>query len=221
VANSADETLRDALRRYDMELPDEQVALLDRYCRLLWEWNEELNLTRHTDFDKFAGRDLLDSMQLGRLLAPGEEILDVGTGGGVPGAVLAIIRPDLQISLSESVGKKAQALKAIVRDLDLPTPVYHDRAEKVLEDFRYDALVARAVGPLWKMCKWFESHWHSFGRLLAIKGPKWLEERKAARERGLLKNVDLRKAAAYRMPGTQSDSVILRLSAKPLPEDRC
>jgi 16S rRNA (guanine527-N7)-methyltransferase len=201
-----------------MELPDVQLALLERYCRLLWEWNEKLNLTRHTDFNKFASRDLLDSMQLARLLEPEEEVLDVGTAGGVPGVVLAIIRPDLQISLSESVGKKAQALKAIVRDLDLPAPVYHDRAETVLEDFRFDALVARAVGPLWKMCKWFEPHWHSFGRLLAIKGPKWPEERKAARERGLLGNVELRKAATYRMPGTQSDSVILQLRAKRLPE---
>jgi len=123
-----------------------------------------------------------------------------------------------QISLSESVGKKAQALKAIVRDLDLPTPVYHDRAETVLEDLRFDALVARAVGPLWKMCKWFEPHWHSFGRLLAVKGPKWPEERKAARERGLLRNVELRKATAYRMPGTESDSVILQLRAKRPPK---
>jgi len=220
VADSADDTLHDALRRYDMELPDAQLALLERYCRLLWEWNEKLNLTRHADFDKFASRDVLDSVQLGGLIEPGEKVLDVGTGGGVPGVVLAIIRPDLQISLSESVGKKAQALKAIVRDLDLSTPVHHERAENVLGDFRFDALVARAVGPLWKMCKWFEPHWHSFGRLLAIKGPKWPEERKAARERGLLTNVELRKAVAYHMPGTYSESVILRLQGNPPSESR-
>ncbi len=220
MADSADDTLHDALRRYDMELPDAQLALLERYCRLLWEWNEKLNLTRHADFDKFASRDVLDSVQLGGLIEPGEKVLDVGTGGGVPGVVLAIIRPDLQISLSESVGKKAQALKAIVRDLDLSTPVHHERAENVLGDFRFDALVARAVGPLWKMCKWFEPHWHSFGRLLAIKGPKWPEERKAARERGLLTNVELRKAVAYHMPGTYSESVILRLQGNPPSESR-
>lgn len=214
MTNPADEKLRDALRRYDIQLADDQVAMLEHFCRLLWEWNEKLNLTRHTDFDKFASRDLLDSIQLSRLLDPEEEMLDVGSGGGVPGVVLAIIRPDLQISLSESVGKKAQALKAIVRELDLPTPVHQDRAEAILEDSRFDVLVARAVGPLWKMCKWFESHWHCFGRLLAVKGPKWVEERKEARERGLLRNVELRKAAAYRMPGTESDSVILQLWAK-------
>jgi len=208
------DTLQAALARYGLELPEDQLAQLDRYCRLLWDWNEKLNLTRHTDYDKFAGRDVLDSVQLSRLLEPGEEVLDVGSGGGVPGISLAIIRPDLQVSLSESIGKKAQVLDAMARELDLPTPIYHSRAEDLLEDFRFDALIARAVGPLWKMCTWFAPHWHAFGRLLAIKGPRWVEERREARERGLLRHVELRKAAVYRMPGTEADSVILKLRAK-------
>jgi 16S rRNA (guanine527-N7)-methyltransferase len=208
------DTLQTALARHQLGLPDDQVAQLDRYCHLLWEWNEKLNLTRHTDYEKFASRDVLDSVQLSRLLEPGEEVLDVGSGGGVPGILLAIIRPDLQISLSESVAKKAQVLDAIVRELDLPTPIYHSRTEDVLEDFRFHALIARAVGPLWKMCTWFAPHWHCFGRLLAIKGPRWVEERREARQRGLLRNVHLRKAAVYPMPGTASESVILKLWAK-------
>jgi 16S rRNA (guanine527-N7)-methyltransferase len=208
------DTLQTALARHQLELPDDQVAQLDRYCHLLWEWNEKLNLTRHTDYEKFASRDVLDSVQLSRVLEPGEEVLDVGSGGGVPGIILAIIRPDLQISLSESVAKKAQVLDTIVQELDLSTPIYHSRAEDVLEDFAFDALIARAVGPLWKMCTWFAPHWHCFGRLLAIKGPRWVEERREARQRGLLRNVNLRKAAVYPMPSTDSESVILKLWAK-------
>lgn len=215
VSDPVGETLGDALRRYDMNLPDAQVAQLDRYCLLVWDWNERLNLTRHTDFDKFVSRDLVDTLQLSRLLEPNEKVLDVGTGGGVPGVVLALIRPDLELSLCESVGKKARALQAIVRQLGLSTPVCHNRAECLLEDSRFDTLIARAVGPLWKMCKWFAPHWHSFGRLLAVKGPRWVEERKEARERGLLKNVELRKVAVYPMPGTESESVILKLQGKP------
>jgi 16S rRNA (guanine527-N7)-methyltransferase len=196
-----------------MELPDAQIQQLDHYCRLLWEWNTKLNLTRHTDFDKFVSRDLLDSMQLGLLLAPDSEVLDVGTGGGVPGIVLAIIRPDLEVSLAESVGKKAKVVEDMVGKLGLPVAVHHERAEAVLEDLRFDTLVARAVGPLWKMCKWFRPHWHSFGCLLATKGPSWTAERAEARAKGLLNGVELRSVATYPMPGTHSNSVILRLRA--------
>src|ERR671919_480947 len=88
------DTLAAALARHDITLPAEQAALLDRYCRLLWEWNEKLNLTRHTDYEKFVSRDLADSLELAKHLKPGEEVLDVGSGGGVPGIVLAIVRPD-------------------------------------------------------------------------------------------------------------------------------
>ena len=215
MSDSVSNTLGDALRRFEIELPGDQAAQLERYCRLLWDWNERLNLTRHTDFDKFVSRDLVDSIELSKLLDPKERVLDVGTGGGVPGIVLGIIRPDLQVSLCESVGKKAQAVETMVRELDLPTPMYRDRAESVVDQSRFEVLVARAVGPLWKICTWFKSHWRSFDRLLAVKGPRWVEERREARERGLLKNVELRKAAEYPMPGTNSESVILKLQAKP------
>lgn len=211
---STADTLLSALARYQITLPDEQVAKLDQYCRLLWAWNEKLNLTRHTDYDKFASRDMVDTLQLSRLLQPGERVLDVGSGGGVPGVILAITRPDLQISLAESVGKKATVLELIVRELSVPATIYASRAEDLLNDFQFDVLVARAVGPLWKICKWFAPHWPSFGRLLAIKGPRWVEERKEARHYGLLHGVALRKAAVYPMPGTDSNSVILKLCAE-------
>jgi 16S rRNA (guanine527-N7)-methyltransferase len=206
-------SLEQALSHYGISLPDAQVEQLDRYCRLLWDWNDRLNLTRHTTWDKFVSRDLLDSMQLGQLLQSGQQLLDVGTGGGVPGIVLAILRDDVDVSLCESVQKKARVVQEIARQLDLPCAVHAERAEKLLEDLRYDVLVARAVGPLWKMCKWFQNHWHEFGYLLAVKGPGWVEERAAARERGLLQHVRLRRVASYPMPGTDSESVILQLEA--------
>lgn len=190
---------------------EDRWPILENYCRLLWEWNQKMNLTRHTTYDLFAKRDLLDSVQLSNQLAPNEEILDIGTGGGVPGVVIAILRPDIQVTMCESVGKKASAVEAMVKKLGLEAPVYAGHVQKVLDDFRYDSLVVRAVGPLSKLCTWMKDYWHTFGRLLAIKGPKWVEERGQARHLGLLNGIELRKAASYRMPDTDSDSVILQL----------
>src|SRR6476661_6200919 len=211
---NADDTLAESLKRHGLELPGDQIDRLDQYCRLLWDWNTKLNLTRHTDYEKFVGRDVVDTLQLAAHLREGEEVLDVGTGGGVPGVVLAIVRPDLKMTLCDSVAKKARAVEAIVKDLGLEVPVMPFRAEELLEDARYDALVIRAVGPLWKLLAAFKPHWHSFRRLLVIKGPKWPEELTEAKRRGLMHNLQLKTVAEYAMPAAEGKSVVLKIWPK-------
>ena len=213
----AGDSLSAALARHGIELPIEQVTALEEYCRVLWETNQRLNLTRHTDYETFVARDLVDSMQLAAMLRPGERVLDVGSGGGVPGIVLAILRSDVHVSLAESVGKKARALAEMIERLKLPVPVFEARAEHLLDDLGFDTLVARAVGPLWKICQWFAPHWESIGRMLVIKGPAWVKERGEARHRGMLRTLELRKAASYTPPGADAPSVILELWPKGRP----
>jgi 16S rRNA (guanine527-N7)-methyltransferase len=203
--------LADTLARHDLSLPADQVELLDRYCQELWKWNSKINLTRHTDYEKFVTRDLRDSQQLAALLGQQEEVLDMGSGGGVPGIVLAILRPDLQLTLCESVGKKATVLREIVTALGLPVAVQACRAEDLLDDFRFDSLVARAVGPLDRMLSWLQGKWPAFRRLLAVKGPRWPGEQAEAVRRGLLRGLQLECVARYPMPGTDSESVILEI----------
>jgi 16S rRNA (guanine527-N7)-methyltransferase len=203
--------LSETLARNQISIPTEQRQLIERYCQELWAWNEKLNLTRHTDYDKFVTRDVRDSLELAAVLQQNEEVLDVGSGGGVPGILLAILRDDLQVSLSESVAKKATALTEIVESLDLPVAVHTCRAEELLDDFRFDSLVARAVGPLDRMLRWFDKKWNSFGRLLAVKGPRWLEEKNEAARQGLLRGLHVQCIASYPMAGTESESVILEI----------
>src|SRR5262249_41854457 len=148
------DALAELLRSRQIDAADEQIAMLDRYRRLLWSWNERMNLTRHTTLEKFVDRDVVDSYQLSKLLERGERVLDVGTGGGVPGVVVAILKPDLSISLCESTQKKARAVEAIVGELGLAIRVYPNRAEEVLEITTFDTLVARALAPLVKVLGW-------------------------------------------------------------------
>jgi 16S rRNA (guanine527-N7)-methyltransferase len=208
-------TLNDALARCGISLPTEQVEMLDRYCRLLWDWNTKLNLTRHTDYDKFVTRDVVDTLELSKCLQPEEDILDVGTGGGVPGVILAITRPDISVSLCESVAKRAKVVETIVRDLGLACAVFHGRGEKLLEEgHTFDTLLFRAVARMEKILRWFNPYWGAMRRMLLLKGPSWRQERKASRERGLLSRLDLRKLATYHTPGTGAENVILQIGRK-------
>jgi 16S rRNA (guanine527-N7)-methyltransferase len=224
MVNTSDETLAAALDRHGIEIAPPQIERLEHYCRLLWEWNEKLNLTRHTDYEKFVTRDLVDSLALAKQLEPGERLMDVGTGGGVPGVILAVVREDIEVTLCESVAKKARAITDIVRQLGLPVDVLHGRAEDLLgSGLRMNTLVIRAVARLRKLLTWFRPRLQFFDRMLLVKGPAWVEERGEARHVGLLKNLELRRLAAYDIPGSEAKSVVLQICHKQklLPDDRC
>ncbi len=213
------EDLKAAIAKFGLtetaELSDDAcLNKVRQYCVLLWVKNEQMNLTRHTTWDQFVSRDLMDTLQLSPLIPSGSLVLDVGSGGGVPGLLLAILRPDLKLTLTESVGKKAAALGEFASAVELDVEIYDERAETVLVDFRFDVTIARAVGPLIKICRWFEDHWPSVGRLLAIKGPKWPEELEEATEANLTRGIEVAKLKEYSTPNTEWNSVILEVSAK-------
>ena len=205
-------TLPVSLARHGIDLPAETQPKVEQYARFLWDWNEKINLTRHTTFDKFVGRDLRDTVEVAKLLHAKEEVLDVGSGGGVPGLLLAVLRPDLTITLSDSVGKKTKVLEEMVEALGLTNvTVYNARSEELLEDYKFDALTIRAVGSLETMLRWFKPHWRHIGRLIVLKGPKWIEEEAEAKRVGLFRDLHLKVVAEYPMPGTDSSSVILKI----------
>ena len=207
-------TLEEALEKFGVELPAKKVRLLKEYCETLWIWNERVNLTRHDDYDKFVSRDLVDSIRLAACLQKGEHVLDVGSGGGVPGLVVAILRPDVVVELCDSTGKKAEALGAIVDALGLETNVWYAKAEDLLKVHRFHTLTIRAVGKIAKLLPTFAPLWHAFDRILMIKGPNWPAERGEARHYNLLNNVALRKIDEYENPGAEHNSVILQFCRK-------
>ena len=131
-------SLKKTIEMFELPVPQTAYPQLKHYCQALWEINQDLNLTRHTTYEKFVTRDLLDTVELSKLIPEGKEVLDIGSGGGVPGMVLAIIRPDLKIALTDSVGKKAVALGEIAETVGVNVEVYKCRAEELLEDFNYD-----------------------------------------------------------------------------------
>ena len=220
------DTLPDALRRHGINLSASKVRRLDEYCKLLWNWNDRLNLTRHTDYEKFVSRDLIDVLALAEFLREGERILDVGTGGGVPGVPLAILRPDLRVELCDSTGKKTLAVSEMTRDLKLKIPVWHAKVETLLtkreKNERFTTLVVRAVSRLADLLRMVAPHWSRFERLLLIKGPRWPEERGEARHHNLMSKLALRCLKTYATKAaddTAVESVVLQICRKECLDD--
>ena len=166
-----------------------ELDQLGQYLALLVEANETTNLTRIVDPDDAWPRHILDALQLLALLGelpPEAKVLDVGSGGGIPAIPLAIVRPDLQFTLLEATGKKAEFLSSTTQALGLGNVnVVQDRAENAAAfrgDHRgvYHAVTARAVAPLATLVELTIPFLVEGGLLLAIKGQKAAEEIEAA-----------------------------------------
>jgi 16S rRNA (guanine527-N7)-methyltransferase len=211
--------------RLGLTVSPDAVQRLAAYAASLWSWNERLNLTRHTDVEKFVSRDVADAVAIAPHLAVGEHLLDVGTGGGVPGVLLAILRPDLRVELCDSVGKRARAVREIVAEIGLTLPVHEGAAQPLVaaaaeaggkggKPGRFDVLVVRAVAPLLKLLGWFEPLCDAYGRMLVVKGPRWEEEKGEARHRGFVKKVGVRRIAAWPIRGSDNESVLLEIKRR-------
>lgn len=216
MAEPLAQSIAEEAERLGLVLPPDSSQRLAAYAASLWSWNERLNLTRHTDVEKFVSRDVADAAAICPHLARGEHVLDVGTGGGVPGVLLAILRPDLRVELCDSVAKKARAVGEIVHEAGLTLPVHEAAGQAVVaaaasRGDRFDTLVVRAVAPLVKLLSWFEPIAGQFGRLLVVKGPRWEDEKGEARHKGYAKHVTVRRIASWPLRGSDNESVLLEI----------
>lgn len=168
-------------------LDDATAARIGDYLARLLAMNEQMNLTAITDPDAVWTRHALDALSLVPALArfpAGARILDLGSGGGVPGIVLALARPDLSFTLLEATAKKAAFLTEVAAALGLPhVEVRTARAEQLHTGptaRAFDAVTARAVGKIEVLVPWAAPLVKPGGRLLFIKGERADEERAAA-----------------------------------------
>ena len=140
------------------------------------------------------------------LPGPGR-LLDIGSGGGFPGIVIALARPDLEVHLMEATGKKADFLADVVRDLELGVTVHHGRAEELASSQlagTFDVVTARAVAPLERLAPLCAPYLGAGGELHAIKGERWAEELDDAKK--VLESSGLRVIRTPQGDGSDADS---------------
>jgi len=159
-----------------LQLEPALAAPLLAYLALLDRWNRTYNLTAVRDPADMVARHLLDSLAMLPFVGDGA-LADLGTGPGLPGIPLAIARPQLQVTLVESNGKKARFLREAVRTLQLRNArVAESRIESLDEPAAYDAITARALATLPLIVELGGSLLKPAGRLLAMKGARPDEE---------------------------------------------
>ena len=144
-------------RTFIPELSDEAVEQLGKLKALYTVWNAAINVISRKDMDAFDERHVLHSLALVKAMkfAPGSDVLDVGTGGGFPGIPLAIVYPEVNFVLCDSIGKKMKVVRAVVQALGLTNvTVHHGRAEDIKGQF--DFVVSRAVTRMNRFIPWVQ-----------------------------------------------------------------
>lgn len=143
--------------KYFPNLTDQQKSQFQQLETLYKEWNEKINVISRKDIDEFYERHVLHSLGIAKIMefADGTKVLDIGTGGGFPGIPLAILFPNTEFTLVDSIGKKITVVNAVAESLGLKNvKAYHERAEKIKDKFHF--VVSRAVTQMPVFLRWLK-----------------------------------------------------------------
>jgi 16S rRNA (guanine(527)-N(7))-methyltransferase RsmG len=136
--------LEPVLAKISLELSIEQVSSLSRHYELLQRWNGRVNLTSIRAPQEIVERHFGEALYLAKVIGEAKNLVDVGSGAGFPGLPFAVARPDVRVTLVESIGKKATFLREVSRPLP-NVSVYHGRVEDLQDSFEWLTMRAVAV----------------------------------------------------------------------------
>ncbi len=209
------ERLQAGLERLGVAADGVTLDRLARYHALLTEWNARIDLTAVLDPEEMVDRHYLDSaapLALG-LIPQGARVIDVGTGAGLPGIPLCILRPDLRVTLLDAQRKRVTFLQAAIEALDLPAQAVHMRAEDAARDEAhretYDVAVSRAVAATPTLLELTLPFVRVGGRAIAWKGPGLQAELEQARRAAHLLGGALEGVLDAPVPGRDWQHVLL------------
>ncbi|KQS92332.1 16S rRNA (guanine(527)-N(7))-methyltransferase RsmG [Chryseobacterium sp. Leaf394] len=171
------------LLKYFPDLTDVQKEQFAKLEVLYKEWNEKINVISRKDMESLYEKHILHSLGIAKVMgfAPGTKVLDIGTGGGFPGIPLAILFPETQFTLIDSIGKKITVVNAVAEGVGLTNvTAIHGRAEKLKEKFHF--VVSRAVTQMPEFLRWLKGKFEKeqinakHNGVLYLKGGELAEE---------------------------------------------
>lgn len=208
--------LKAQAEKMGVPMTDAQADAFCAYHDRLTAANREMNLTRvGEDAQEAVDRNYLDSLAILPFLDGVSTLIDVGTGAGFPGVPVAIMRPDIHVTLMDALGKRVAFLKEVVAALGLNADCVHARCEDAAKkpEFRdaYDVACARAVAETNVLSEWLLPFVKPGGRMLALKGPMAVEE--AARAQAALSQLNgrLARVCPVSVPGRDWDHRVIEI----------
>lgn len=208
--------LQDTQNLLNLRLSARQVACFERYEKELLEWNEKFNLTAIRDVEGVRTKHFLDSLTCVQAWrdTPPASLIDIGTGAGFPGIPLKILYPGLSLTLVESVGKKAEFCRHVVKVLGLErVEVTQARAEEIGQNKKYrerfDWAVARAVAGMPTLVEYLLPLVKVGGGVLAQKGESGPAEAQSAEKSIHLMGGRLRQLLKVNLPGVVEDRYLV------------
>lgn len=174
--------LKKATKDYSLIMEGRILSQLETYYQLLVEWNEKINLTAITDPQGVAVKHFADSLAFYNYYGfpEGASVIDIGTGAGFPGVVLKIVRPDIKLTLLDSLNKRFLFLKELLSQLNLDATFIQGRAEEYGQSIdnreSYDFAVSRAVAQLNTLSEYCLPYVRLSGKFVAFKGSNCEEE---------------------------------------------
>lgn len=205
-------------------LDEGQCRQFARYYELLCDWNTRMNLTAITAVQEALEKHFLDSLLLLEdvRFAPGETLIDVGTGAGFPGIPLAIACPGLEVTLLDSLKKRVGFLDAVISELGLANArACHDRAELFAKRAEnrdaYDWVTARAVARLPLLAEYCLPFLRVGGTFIACKGPDGSNELAEAAKALDELQATHQRTCVHRLPGGETRDILLITKTGPTP----
>lgn len=203
------DTIQKGALQMDVFLSDDTIQTLVNYLAMLEKWNKAYNLTAIRDVEQMITLHLLDSLATLPYII-GENIIDVGTGPGLPGMVLAICYPEKRFTLLDSNGKKTRFLTQVKMELNINNvTVANERVEKHQYQGEYDHVISRAFASLQDMIDWTLPLPKATGNFLAMKGVYPYDEIKA-----LPNEVDVLSVEPLNVPNIQAERHMVIMARK-------
>ena len=198
--------LKTGATKLGVELTDEQLDRLLAYHALLVKWNKAYNLTSVRDAGDMVDRHLVDSLSILPALTA-EPLLDVGTGPGLPGMIIALLKPDVPVFLLDSNGKKTRFLNQVKMSLNVENvTVVHHRLESWQPDRQFEQITSRAFATLSDMVSFSRHLLADHGRFIAMKGLYPQEELEQ-----LPSDIEIIAVSELRVPGTSGARHLVEL----------